>query len=293
MIPDDRIKLILSAGEGNRAALEALDTISPAALDSAMADARRSNDQTWLAKGKNMGRNKPPFMDLTRQRYGRLTVIREVERSPAGRRCWLCQCECGNMNTVQTSNLRSGEVRSCGCLHGHGHQTHGMSDSPEYKIWQKMIDRCVNPNNKDFSLYDGRGIKVSSEWQGSFESFYHHIGPRPSIVHSIDRIDTNGNYEIGNVRWADTKTQCRNRRNNHRIVFRGENLCISEWAERFHLKDRVVRDRLRLGWSIERSLTTPLCGSSSFGDTEDVITLRNREDAEGSQMACNDHDGLN
>lgn len=75
-----------------------------------------------------------------------------------------------------------------------------------------MIKRCTNQNSKDYVNYGGRGITVCDEWTDSFEAFYAHVGPVPSLDHSIDRIDNDGNYEPGNVRWASADVQVNNRR---------------------------------------------------------------------------------
>ncbi len=83
----------------------------------------------------------------------------------------------------------------------------------EYPIWAAIKDRCLNPNNQSYKYYGGRGIKIFIDWENSFESFFNYIGKRPSPKHSIDRIDVNGNYEPGNVRWATIKQQANNKRN--------------------------------------------------------------------------------
>lgn len=89
---------------------------------------------------------------------------------------------------------------------------HGMYKTPEYSAWTSMKQRCFNPNKPNFYLYGGRGISVCAEWDASFEVFYEYIGPRPSNGHSLDRIDVNGHYEPGNVRWATADIQAQNRR---------------------------------------------------------------------------------
>jgi hypothetical protein len=95
--------------------------------------------------------------------------------------------------------------------HGHAGQRAGTR-SPEYSIWATAKQRVTNPNNERWSDYGGRGITMCPEWLASFEAFFAYVGPRPSPDHSIDRIDNDGNYEPGNVRWADRKTQRANRR---------------------------------------------------------------------------------
>lgn len=91
-------------------------------------------------------------------------------------------------------------------------ERHGMCRTPEYKTWQHLKDRCLNPREKSYSYYGGRGITVCDEWRDSFIAFYRSVGKRPSSEHSIDRIDVDGNYEPGNVRWVERDVQNHNRR---------------------------------------------------------------------------------
>lgn len=89
---------------------------------------------------------------------------------------------------------------------------HGYRYTPEYTSWRHMKLRCTNKNRPDYKLYGGRGITVCDEWFKSFLSFYGYIGKRPTPQHSLDRINGDGNYEPGNVRWATKTEQCRNSR---------------------------------------------------------------------------------
>lgn len=137
----------------------------------------------------------------------------------------------------------------------------GQSKWPEYNCWQHMKRRCLDPRS---TYYGARGITVCQEWQDSFQAFIEHIGRRPSPKHSIERKDVNGNYEPGNVEWATPKTQGRNRRNNVLLEYKGETLCVSEWAERLGIPWYIIGHRLRWGWSTEKALETPHVKFSNY-----------------------------
>lgn len=201
----------------------------------------------------------PKLIPLVGWTSGRLTVLRRAPRGTTHNTKWECQCSCGTIVSVVGQNLRNKHTKSCGCLHREIVTRHGYAKArpPEYAAWMNMVNRCKCAAMPNFHRYGGRGIRVCDEWQHDFLAFYHAVGPRPTPKHSIDRIDNNGHYEPGNVRWATPKEQCRNRRSNIRITFRGETLCPSEWAEKTGLSYTAIVQRTYQGWSPERCLTTP------------------------------------
>lgn len=138
------------------------------------------------------------------------------------------------------------------------HQTHGKSQSKEYKTWQRIHQRCHNPKMTDYDKYGGRGIKVCWRWYCSFERFYEDIGDAPSKHHSIDRINTNGHYSPENCRWATKKRQARNKRNNNILIYKGEIKSIMEWSEETGLSAPALYCRKKRGWNTEKILTKPL-----------------------------------
>jgi hypothetical protein len=211
------------------------------------------------------------MIDYTGRRFTRLVVIREAERRN-GHRYWLCRCDCGTEKTVQKANLQSGTTRSCGCLQKeeitkrrtvHGHTVAKRNGkvcqwSSEYTAWAQMKQRCYNPKEHNYARYGGRGIRVADEWRNNFEAFFAHIGPRPSELHSLDRIDNNKNYEPGNVRWATKAEQQQNRECARTVTIGDTVVPISALAKQCGIDTNVLAIRILVyGWSVERAMTTP------------------------------------
>lgn len=202
-----------------------------------------------------------PFKDLSGQRFGRLLVISRANVPKAGVQ-FLCACDCGRQTVVWSASLTGGTTRSCGCLARETtskvKRTHGMSHVPEYGIWMKMVLRCEPERAQREPHYAGRGITVTDRWTGAdgFLNFLADMGPRPSPRHSLDRIDNDGHYEPGNCRWATRAEQARNKRNSVTIQFRGETLCLGDWADRIGICSASLSRRIRQ-WGLERALTQP------------------------------------
>lgn len=200
------------------------------------------------------------LIDLSGQRFGRLTVIERTEKESKGQARWLCRCDCGNTAIVQSYDLRSGNTQSCGCQRKEHftHFVHGHSKERIYAIWKGMKSRCFNKNRKHYKDYGGRGITVCQEWKDDFESFYEwSIANGYSDDLSIDRINSDGNYEPSNCRWADGITQGNNKTNNAVIEFNGVAHTLSEWAGITGIKYATLYSRIVVyGWTAEKALTT-------------------------------------
>ena len=203
-----------------------------------------------------------PVIDEMEKRYGRLTVIRRA-KNRGTRAMWYCLCNCGNHATVSGTNLRSGHTQSCGCLMRDAVTTHGLGNSPEYAAWARMKQRCYNEHNHRFAQYGKRGITIDPRWN-KFEDFLEDMGRRPSPNHSLDRVDNDGPYSPANCRWATWTQQERNRTNNHLLTHNDKTQCLEAWADETGINNSTLRARLRRGWSIERTLTTPLQSKYSF-----------------------------
>lgn len=199
--------------------------------------------------------------DLTGQRFGFLTVVGLDGIRTNGASYWRCRCDCGAEPTVRGSNLRRGDTKSCGCKKQEFRRaymvTHGLSQSPEFVAWSNMKSRCLNPKCPGYKRYGGRGIRICDEWLNSFETFFADMGPRPGAEYSIERKDSNGNYEPGNCVWATCDEQARSRRTSVLLTFRGETLSVEEWGRRLNISGAAIRHRIRrLKWTVEQTLTT-------------------------------------
>jgi len=174
------------------------------------------------------------IIDLIGQRFERLLVERFVSLEKQGAR-WECKCDCGKTTNVIGKHLRGGKVKSCGCFKDENTRLrslkHGCANkTAEYRAWRHMKSRCYNPNVYNYPNYGGRGIIVCERWLNSFDIFLADMGERPSAKHSIDRINSNGNYEPLNCKWSTTHEQSRNLRTNHWIEYGGQKLILSDWA---------------------------------------------------------------
>ena len=174
---------------------------------------------------------------------------------------WKCLCDCGTEAVVTANSLKTGQSKSCGCLNAELIKarsiTHGMSKTFEYNIWLSMRSRILDKSSKSYKDYGGRGILIHPDWVSDFKAFFDHIGPRPSADYSLERIDNNGNYEPGNVKWASRISQANNKRSNRKLTLGTETKTLAEWCKEKKLRYKTVHARLTNGWSVERSLMTP------------------------------------
>lgn len=207
-----------------------------------------------------------PLSELIGQRFGRLVCIEQ--RGKIGRvRAFLFRCDCGTEKQLAAGSVRSGGTKSCGCLHADNNRTlkrykgaHGeCHKTPEHRSWQAMLARCTNSSHVAYSNYGGRGIKVCQQWQGKggYAQFLADMGRRPSLAHTLDRINGDGDYEPQNCRWADKATQLKNRRVARLIEVDGEMVNVSVAAERAGISRALLRYRLNKGWPVDRALSTP------------------------------------
>lgn len=208
------------------------------------------------------------MQDLTGQKFGRLTVLGKTENKKYGKILWDCQCECGNHKETISSCLRNGDVKSCGCLQRETRRNnalrldkvrvkHGMSNSRLYRIYHNMVSRCYRKSINGYENYGGRGIRVCEEWLGkdgfvNFMEWALHNGYDDTLT--IDRMDSNGNYEPDNCKWATNKEQANNTRATLFLEYNGVIHSLTEWAEITGLIKGTIYSRMRKGLSVGQAL---------------------------------------
>lgn len=189
----------------------------------------------------------PYKLDLAGQKFGEWVV----SSRKIGNR-YLCFCSCGKEKMIQSSTLKRGTSKSCGCKGKDWCRKHGMEGTLTYSTWAGMKARCNNPENNLYKNYGGRGIKLCEPWN-RFVNFLNDMGEKPPGK-SLDRIDPNGDYSPKNCRWATPKMQSRNQRNTIYLEYNGERRPMAEWAEIMGIKRKVMEYRIREGWSVEEAL---------------------------------------
>lgn len=195
---------------------------------------------------------------LVGEKHGKLT-IQSARREGAYIVCE-CKCDCGNVKEVRLGNLRSGHTKSCGA-HGteYAHRTHGLSDSRLSRIYYKMKSRCTRPKDDGYRFYGLKGIAVCDEWATDPERFYKWaIENGYSDELTLDRIDVRGNYEPKNCRWIPFCEQTLNRSSNVYLEYNGQIKTKSQWADELNINRGTLDTRLKLGWTVEKALTTPV-----------------------------------
>lgn len=194
-----------------------------------------------------------PRLHFVGEAFSRLTVIELIPspRDPEGKQDAgkaVCKCICGTIRTTHLSSLVSGKTKSCGCLKRDVgatlNLTHGQSKtgkrSPEYGVWCNIKTRCYNPKAEERHRYGGRGIRMFPAWKFDFSAFFAYVGKRPSPRHSLDRIDNDGNYEPGNVKWATKEEQARNTSLNRFVLLNGARMTIAEAGKTLNLSGGVI-----------------------------------------------------
>lgn len=201
--------------------------------------------------------------DLTGMTFGNLTAVGQAGNDKRGYAVWACTCSCGKSVAVTSRWLTTGQKKSCNV---DGHRWAGSDQKKrdtlrslhyvEYTAWKHMRFRCEKPSDSSYKNYGARGITVCERWQ-SFKNFFADMGPKPSPSHSIERKNNNGNYEPGNCVWATPKEQARNQRRTIFVEWEGRRITLAALIERLGLNPSLIYSRLKIGWTLEKALTTP------------------------------------
>lgn len=195
-------------------------------------------------------------------RYGMLTVIKETDRmvQPGGirARAFLCKCDCGKEKVVRLSHLRHNRVKSCGCLVG---EFHGLCQAQLYTVWRGIKNRCYCDSYEEKKYYQGKGVIMCDDWKNSFTAFYEwaiNNGYKEGLT--IDREDSDRNYEPDNCRWVTSFENMLNAGNSPIVVYHGNEIYLAEmWAnDYFRTHMGAIRSRMRRGYSVDRAFDTPI-----------------------------------
>jgi len=201
------------------------------------------------------------------QKVSLLTFIEELPgRFPGGKKKGLYRCVCGSLKPYFICNVRRLHTLSCGCRRKSipCYKTHGLSDHPLYFAWSNIIQRCTNPKDSAYEWYGAKGVTVCEEWRNDFKTFYDWCienGWKPGL--EIDKDVKGGNaYSPQNCILIDHKINSNNRQNNRVIKFNGKTQTLAMWSEELGISGDTLRARLgKLGWSLDRAMTTPLRGT--------------------------------
>lgn len=191
--------------------------------------------------------------DISGNRYGKLVVVgfSHMDRKHS---YYFCKCDCGNEITARSDCLKTGTIKSCGCLVKDNHvKTHGQSRSKLYRVYYGMKQRCYNPNHKAYYRYGGRGISICEEWKNDFKAFYDWAienGYQDGLT--IDRKDYNGNYEPNNCRWVTQAEQSRNTSRNTLITIDGVTRLLVEWCEIYGVNMSTACYRIKKNLPIKK-----------------------------------------
>lgn len=198
------------------------------------------------------------FKDLTGKKFNNLTVVNIIDTGVSSYVYYNCICDCGNYKEVRAGNLRSGQVKSCGCLLRKclidRNKTHGLTGHPLHNLWFKIKERCENPKCSNYHNYGGRGITICERWK-VFKNFYDDmiLGYKKGL--EIDRINNNGNYEFSNCRWVSHMVNTQNTRKTKlslEIVneIRNSNLPAPFFAKKYNTSRSVInRARKGVTWA--------------------------------------------
>lgn len=205
----------------------------------------KRNEKGQFIKGENV-------KDLTNKRFGKLKVIMLDKERAKRKSYWICECECGNVKSIRGDTLKV--IKSCGCVKKEQDlinlgitYNHGMTYHPVFSIWNAMMERCYNKNQRSYKDYGGRGIEVCEEWHDAkkFCDWADKSGFKKG--YSIERVNVNGNYEPSNCEWIPKGEQTWNTRKTVYVEIDGKNIPLAKTARKLGLKPCLVWHRWNSG----------------------------------------------
>lgn len=212
------------------------------------------------------------FDDLTGKKFGRLLVnqryidkIKDFKYKTK----WFCVCDCGNKIIVNSSNLKNGNTKSCGCLQKErtsaARKIHGMSNKRFYNIWSNIKLRCTNKNHSLYGRYGGRGITVCKEWRNfnnfyndMYESYLKHCNDFGEKETTIDRINNDLNYTKNNCKWSNKLEQENNKSTSRYVEYNDNIYTLSNLCRKYNVPYKLIHKRLTLGWTIDDAINVPM-----------------------------------
>lgn len=207
-----------------------------------------------------VGRNGNAVRNMVGEKFGELTVVRQVISGPRGYLRWSCKCSCGKYLAVDGDRLRSGERTACGIDGHHAHRIKSKYSrkewAAEYAAWGSMRQRCNNSKHERYRDYGGRGIVVCERWK-LFDNFVEDMGKRPSDEHSLDRKDANGSYTPENCKWSTPTEQARNRRRTMFVEYEGRRQKMADLIATAVVPSCTVWHRVKWGWPLDEALNLP------------------------------------
>lgn len=198
--------------------------------------------------------------------FGDVTVISNpIQRTKPGSPKVMGRCKCGDERIYFTTNLTKQDHPKCPNCRLSDRPSKGGYGHPLFNIWKAMIQRCENPNHTWYHRYGGRGISICVEWRQNFYAFARDMGERPSLKHTIDRIDGDKGYSPDNCRWATPKEQQNNKCNTPFIDWGGKEIALTEAAKLSVVDYATLAWRLSNGWGVEDAMTIPSKNSKNRG----------------------------
>lgn len=224
-----------------------------------------------------------PKEDYVGQIFNRLTILRRAA-SRNNSAYYLCSCSCSNstIKEVRLSHLKSGKIKSCGCLGSEAtskrNTKHGLRriHPIEYGVWFELRKKCRDPNHPAYRYYGGAGVTISNAWYSQFDSFLRSVGIRKSKAYTLERIDHTKGFEEGNCRWVERKESTYVGLTRTKYLYLGKTYTLKQLAAIHNIKYKTAWVRLnQLHWPLDKVLTTREWENPPEYTSKEELQLRN------------------